>query len=50
MSDGTIEYMFRGKGLTTNSILALAEEKFNGDLMTSAYKRRKLIHIKSVII
>ena len=33
MSDGTIEYMFRGKGLTTNSILALAEEKFNGDLM-----------------
>ena len=33
MSDGTIEHMFRGKGLTTNSILALAEEKFNGDLM-----------------
>ena len=25
--------MFRGKGLTANSILALAEEKFNGDLM-----------------
>ena len=33
MSDGTIEHMFRGKGLTTNSILALAEEKFNGGLM-----------------
>ena len=34
MSDGSVEYMFRGKGLTTNSILALAEEKYNGDLMS----------------
>ena len=33
MSDGTIEYMFRGKGLTTNSILALAHERYNGDLI-----------------
>ena len=33
MSDNTFDYMFRGKGLTQNSILSLAKEKFNGDLM-----------------
>ena len=34
MKDGTVEFMFRGKGLTTKSILALARESFNNDLMT----------------
>ena len=34
MSDGSVEFMFRGKGLTTNSILALAHERYNDDLMT----------------
>ncbi len=33
MKDGTVEFMFRGKGLTTKSILALARESFNNDLM-----------------
>ena len=33
MSDGSVEFMFRGKGLTTNSILALAHERYNDDLM-----------------
>lgn len=33
MSDGSVEFMFRGKGLTTNSILALAHERYNDDLI-----------------
>ena len=33
MSDNTIEYMFRGKGLTTKSILNVAKDKYNNDLM-----------------
>ena len=33
MGDGSVEYMFRGKGLTTNSILALANENYKGNLM-----------------
>ena len=33
MSDGSVEFMFRGKGLTTNSILALANENYKGELM-----------------
>lgn len=33
MKDGTVEFMFRGKGLTTKSILALARDSFNNDLM-----------------
>ena len=32
-STGEIDYVIRGKGLTLNSILALAEEKFGGDVM-----------------
>lgn len=45
LSDSTYDYMFRGKGITTKSILALANEEYEGDLMSlykSLYNGRSL--------
>ena len=33
LSDDTIDYMIRGKGITTESIKAVAHRQFNGDYM-----------------
>ena len=45
LSDNTYDYMFRGKGLTVKSILNLAKDKYNNDLMTlynDLYNGKKL--------